>query len=83
MFAQDYSGASYDQKWSKDCWYCLVLPIRSYCAFLLPLVSLQCTCRWDKPVIVYGDDTVDKGHPVVAFLAKEKRAKSVSVYKEG
>lgn len=54
----DYSGASYDQKWSKDCW-------------------------WDKPVILYGDDTLDKSHPVAAFLVKEKRAKSVSVFKSG
>ncbi|KAL3135874.1 hypothetical protein ABBQ32_007430 [Trebouxia sp. C0010 RCD-2024] len=54
----DYSGASYDQKWSKDCW-------------------------WDKPLVVYGDANLDKSHPVVAFLAKEKRAKSVSIYKPG
>lgn len=54
----DYSSASYDQKWSKDCW-------------------------WDKPIVIYGDATLDKSHPVVAFLAKEKRAKSVSVYKPG
>ncbi|KAL0049954.1 hypothetical protein WJX82_001575 [Trebouxia sp. C0006] len=54
----DYSGASYDQKWSKDCW-------------------------WDKPIILYGDDTLDKSHPVAAFLVKEKRAKSISVFKLG
>ena len=41
------------------------------------------TCRWDKPVILYGDDTLDKSHPVAAFLVKEKRAKSVSVFKSG
>ncbi|KAL0027469.1 hypothetical protein WJX77_003809 [Trebouxia sp. C0004] len=54
----DYSGASYDQKWSKDCW-------------------------WDKSVVLYGDDTLDKSHPVAAFLVKEKRAKNVSVFKSG
>ncbi|DBA81048.1 TPA: hypothetical protein ACH3X2_007249 [Trebouxia sp. C0005] len=54
----DYSGASYDQKWSKDCW-------------------------WDKSVILYGDDTLDKSHPVAAFLVKEKRAKSISIFKSG
>ena len=40
-------------------------------------------CRWDKPVILYGDDSLDKGHPVAAFLSREKRAKSVSIYKPG
>ena len=39
--------------------------------------------RWDKPLIIYGDAALDKNHPVVAFLAKEKRAKSVSLYKPG
>lgn len=39
--------------------------------------------RWDKPVILYGDDSLDKTHPVAAFLSKESRAKSISVYKAG
>ena len=39
--------------------------------------------RWNKPVIVYGDDKLRKDHPVVAFLAKEKRCSSLSIFKEG
>ena len=40
-------------------------------------------CRWNKPVIVYGDDKLRKDHPVVAFLAKEKRCSSLAIFKEG
>ena len=39
--------------------------------------------RWDKPVVIYGDSNLDKNNPVVAFLAKEKRAKSISLFKAG
>ena len=39
--------------------------------------------RWNKPVIVYGDEKLRKDHPVVAFLAKEKRCSSLSIFKEG
>lgn len=51
------------------------------------MCSLLCAkhliCRWDKSVILYGDDTLDKSHPVAAFLVKEKRAKSISIFKSG
>ncbi|GAB4815324.1 hypothetical protein N2152v2_002370 [Parachlorella kessleri] len=40
-------------------------------------------CWWDKHVIVYGDATLKKDHPVVAFLAHDNHAKSLSIYKEG
>ena len=39
--------------------------------------------RWNKPVIVYGDEKMRKDHPVVAFLAKENRCASLGIYKEG
>jgi len=40
-------------------------------------------CWWDKHVIVYGDATLKKDHPVVAFLAQDNHAKSLGIYKEG
>ena len=39
--------------------------------------------RWNKPVVIYGDDKLRKDHPVVAFLAKEGRCSSLSIYKDG
>jgi dual specificity MAP kinase phosphatase len=40
-------------------------------------------CRWNKPVIVYGDEKLRKDHPAVAFLAKENRCASLGIFKEG
>lgn len=40
-------------------------------------------CWWDKAVIVYGDSKLKRDHPVVAFLANDKHAKSLAIYKEG
>ena len=39
--------------------------------------------RWNKPVLVYGDDNLRKDHPVVAILAREKRCASLGIYKAG
>lgn len=43
-------------------------------------------CWWDKHVVVYGDagnNKASKSHGVVAYLAKENRAKSLSIFKPG
>ena len=32
---------------------------------------------------MYGDAEISRAHPVVAFLAKDKHAKSVSLFKPG
>lgn len=34
-------------------------------------------------MIVYGDSKLKRDHPVVAFLANDKHAKSLAIYKEG
>ena len=34
-------------------------------------------------MLVYGDDKLRKDHPVVAFLAREKRCASLGIYKAG
>ena len=39
--------------------------------------------RWDKHVVVYGGSDLTKAHPVVSFLAKEKRARSLAIFKPG
>ena len=39
--------------------------------------------RWDKHVLVYGASDLTKAHPVVSFLAKEKRARSLAIFKPG
>ncbi|BDA42767.1 probable dual specificity protein phosphatase 6 at N-terminal half [Coccomyxa sp. Obi] len=46
-------------------------------------VSWSQDCWWDKAVIVYGDSKLKRDHPVVAFLANDKHAKSLAIYKEG
>ncbi|EIE24571.1 phosphatases II [Coccomyxa subellipsoidea C-169] len=46
-------------------------------------VSWSPDCWWDKAVIVYGDSKLKRDHPVVAFLANDKHAKSLAIYKEG
>ncbi|CAG9464270.1 unnamed protein product [Pedinophyceae sp. YPF-701] len=38
---------------------------------------------WDKPVIVYGPENLKKDHPVVTFLSKDGRTRSLGVYREG
>ena len=40
-------------------------------------------CWWDKPVVIYGDAALKKDHPVVAYLAKDKHAKTIAILKEG
>ncbi|KAL4422489.1 hypothetical protein ABPG75_008686 [Micractinium tetrahymenae] len=40
-------------------------------------------CWWGKHVVVYGDAGLKKDHPVVAFLIKDKHARSMSLYREG
>ncbi|KAK9809657.1 hypothetical protein WJX73_001361 [Symbiochloris irregularis] len=43
-------------------------------------------CWWDKRVLIYGDDSdhkASKKHPVVAFLSKDNRAKSLAIFKPG
>ena len=32
---------------------------------------------------MYGDSKLKRDHPVVAFLANDKHAKSLAIYKEG
>ena len=34
-------------------------------------------------MVIYGDEGLKKDHPVVEFLAKEKRCRSLVYYKEG
>ena len=46
-------------------------------------VAWQRDCWWDKPVVIYGDANLKKDHPVVAYLAADKHAKSIAIYKEG
>ena len=46
-------------------------------------VTWQRDCWWDKPVVIYGDATLKKDHPVVAYLAADKHAKSIAIYREG
>ncbi|EFN52440.1 hypothetical protein CHLNCDRAFT_138968 [Chlorella variabilis] len=38
---------------------------------------------WNKDCIVYGEAGLKRDHPVVAFLANEKRARSIAVFREG
>ena len=40
-------------------------------------------CWWDKPVVIYGDASLKRDHPVVAYLAKDNHAKNVAILKEG
>ncbi|KAL4421080.1 hypothetical protein ABPG77_001375 [Micractinium sp. CCAP 211/92] len=40
-------------------------------------------CWWGKHVVVYGDAGLKKEHPVVAFLLKDKHARSVSLFRDG
>lgn len=40
-------------------------------------------CWWDKPVILFGPPALRKDHPVVAFLAKEGRARSLQYFPHG
>ena len=40
-------------------------------------------CWWGKHVYVYGDASLKRDHPVVAFLSKDGHAKSLSVCREG
>ena len=81
---QDYSKNTYDQAWSRDCWCASACRLR----VLPPCPVLDRDlkwdpCRWNKPVLVYGDDKLRKDHPVVAFLAREKRCASLGIYKAG
>lgn len=46
-------------------------------------VAWQKDCWWDKPVVIYGDVNLKRDHPVVAFLAADKHAKSIAIYREG
>lgn len=39
--------------------------------------------RWGKDVFVYGEEDLKKTHPVLEFLSKERKAKSIHYYKEG
>lgn len=39
--------------------------------------------RWDKHVVIYGEPKLKKEHPVVAFLAADKHAKSINIYTDG
>jgi len=85
--AQDYSKNTYDQAWSRDCWCAAVGPCRERLlqrhAAQVSAADPQHLCRWNKPVLVYGDDKLRKDHPVVAFLAREKRCASLGIYKAG
>ncbi|KAI3430229.1 hypothetical protein D9Q98_004826 [Chlorella vulgaris] len=38
---------------------------------------------WNRDVIVYGEAGLKKDHPVVAFLAADKHARSIGLFKEG
>lgn len=40
-------------------------------------------CWWDKHVLVYGDASLKKDHPVVAFLSKDNHLKTLGIFKEG
>ena len=39
--------------------------------------------RWDKHIVLYGEEKLKRDHPVAAFLAKDNHAKSVNVYPDG
>lgn len=42
-------------------------------------VKWSADCWWGRDIIVYGDATLKKDHPVVAFLAKDKWVLTMSV----
>lgn len=40
-------------------------------------------CWWNRHVICYGPPGLKKDHPLVAWLAADGHAKSLSIYKDG
>eukprot|EP00798_Chlamydomonas_sp_ICE-L_P019182 gene19182-25796_t len=46
-------------------------------------IKFAADCWWGKNVIVYGDNTVRKDHPVVAFLSKQGKCRTLHYFKEG
>eukprot|EP00877_Chromochloris_zofingiensis_P008595 jgi/Chrzof1/398/Cz01g14120.t1 len=46
-------------------------------------ISWSQDCWWNRAVIVYGSAGLSKDHPVVSFLAREGRCKSLHYYKDG
>ena len=50
------------------------------CAYVHACVH---ACRWGKRVVVYGDSSLRKDHPVVEFLSKQGKCNSLHYYKEG
>lgn len=46
-------------------------------------VRFSTDCWWGKPVIVLGEEALKKDHPVIKFLAEEKRCKTLKIFRQG
>jgi len=45
--------------------------------------SSEMVYRWDKHVVIYGEEKLKRDHPAATFLAKDNHAKSVNVFADG
>ena len=73
---KDYSRSQYDLRWGQGVWYASSKQSAQKSDF-------QRESRWGRDVLVYGEENLKNTDPVLQFLAREGKAKTLHYYKEG
>lgn len=59
-----------------------MIPLQDYSKGLYDIKWGQ-SVWWGKDVLVYSDSSLKKTHPVLEFLSRDRKARSIQYYKEG